>query len=798
MHCHPTGYKFGMGRLFHSLGVFVRKRFLLAIAATAILIVPAVYGASRIATASGDNTFISPGSQLYRNYQRFSRDFSGSTLVVLMEAPDSSDLFTARNMLAMNAVESHMSSVSGVQSVIGPAFFVKLAVKYYSGFSVVPPQDWMIAAILKDPATGQVRPDFASVFPDQNHALIAINIDGSASTETTANIINEANKAVSEVSFNNVQPIVTGDPTILQQVNDSLSANLRYTLLAAFLMMLAILAVVFNVRNFFAWRWLPLGIVAVALIYAFGAMGWLSIPITMVTMAAFPVLLGLGVDYGIQFFHRYDEEVRRCGDAGRALVRSMTQIGHAIAIAIIAACLGFSALFFSPVPMIRDFGYTLIFGIVMCYIVAVFLLMPILYWYDRRKGVAGRVAGQVDGRADAVPETGASDCPPEAPDTAGFIERSLRRAAPRVIRKPLIIVPIALVLCAAGLIPGRQVGTQADPLKFLSTNMPAVSNIDKLQAVTGGRNQANIFVEAGDITDPSVLKWIDDASQRIKAGEPGKVLDASSIVDVLKQGPGGKLPADSATIRNSIDQVPQEIKSNLVNSDYTAANIVLDVSDLSGDQLKELNSRLAGFVSNPPPGVSATVTGSTVIQDAIISGLTQGREKMTLIGICFVFIGLLLLFRLNVVKALLAVLPIGLIIGWSSITMSLLGIDYSPLTAMLGALIIGTGVEFTVLLMMRFYEERGNGEEPLAAMTIAMAKIGRAIIASGLTVIAGFGALLLARDFPVLQEFGEVTMLNVLFALLSTLVVLPPLIVLVDSRLSRRALEESLAADSKM
>jgi len=68
-------------------------------------------------------------------------------------------------------------------------------------------------------------------------------------------------------------------------------------------------------------------------------------------------------------------------------------------------------------------------------------------------------------------------------------------------------------------------------------------------------------------------------------------------------------------------------------------------------------------------------------------------------------------------------------------------------------------------------------------MIIAMTKIGRAIIASGMTVVAGFGSLLLAVDLPILQDFGMVTMLNVAFALISTLVVLPPLIVWVDTRL---------------
>ena len=68
----------------------------------------------------------------------------------------------------------------------------------------------------------------------------------------------------------------------------------------------------------------------------------------------------------------------------------------------------------------------------------------------------------------------------------------------------------------------------------------------------------------------------------------------------------------------------------------------------------------------------------------------------------------------------------------------------------------------------------------MAAMTTAIARIGRAIIASGLTVIGGFGSLLIAKDFLILRDFGIVTMINVLFALVSTLFVLAGLIVSID------------------
>jgi predicted RND superfamily exporter protein len=80
--------------------------------------------------------------------------------------------------------------------------------------------------------------------------------------------------------------------------------------------------------------------------------------------------------------------------------------------------------------------------------------------------------------------------------------------------------------------------------------------------------------------------------------------------------------------------------------------------------------------------------------------------------------------------------------------MYLSGIEFTLASATLGTL-MGIGVEYTILLMMRYYEEHGKGEAPTVAITTAITNIDRAIIASAPTTIVGFGALLAATDFPV-------------------------------------------------
>ena len=86
------------------------------------------------------------------------------------------------------------------------------------------------------------------------------------------------------------------------------------------------------------------------------------------------------------------------------------------------------------------------------------------------------------------------------------------------------------------------------------------------------------------------------------------------------------------------------------------------------------------------------------------------------------------------------------------------------------------GTEFNILLMSRYFEERALGLTARTAMSKASLKIGRAIAASGLTVMGGF-AVLAVSDFPLLANFGTVTAVNIGVCLLSTLVLLPPLLV---------------------
>jgi hydrophobe/amphiphile efflux-3 (HAE3) family protein len=762
-----------MQRFFKKLGVFIENRRLIIIIVGLLLIAASALGAMQLTMTFDNSTFVDSNSQVYKDYDRFTQNFSCDAIVVLVEGDDISQLLQPGNMSAMETVANQMSATPGVISVIDPTFYIKQAVAQQTGTALLPQDENMLQAIIMDPQTGQIRSEFRSVFPDDKHAMIAITIEGGLSKEQQESIVDKTDEIVATAGFVQVGSVVTGMPVIYTKILSLLTANLLYMFIAAIALMLLILVLVFSVRGFFAWRWLPLGVVLIGIIYTFGAMGFLSIPITIVSMAVFPIVIGLGVDYAIQFHNRYDEEGARGETIADAIVDSVTHIGPAIGIAIIAACLGFAALFFSPVPMIKDFGYMLIIGVIACYLVSMFILLTLLYWRDRHHATN---AASTESNKKTVK------------GQAGKVERGLQRLAPWVIRNPAIILPIALVLTAGGLVADSHIDTNTEWPEYLSPDLAIIQDYRTLEAVAGGSTSVNLFIEAKDVTEPSVLNWMVQLEQKIGSEQATKVGSVSSAADLILQATGGQIPQDSQQIKQILENIPAPIKKNLVNDDYTAANIIVNAKEAGISSANDLQNILPDYLANPPAGVDATVTGSSLIQVALLDALSSGREKMTIIGIVLVFLGLFLLFRFNIIKALLAIIPIGLIIGWSSGFMYVTGIEYTPLTATLGTLIMGIGVEFTILLMMRYYEERGKGEGPVEAMTTAMTRIGRAIIASGLTVIGGFGALLIAKDFLILRDFGIVTVVDVFFALVSALFVLPTLIVWFDQWREKRKL----------
>jgi predicted RND superfamily exporter protein len=179
--------------------------------------------------------------------------------------------------------------------------------------------------------------------------------------------------------------------------------------------------------------------------------------------------------------------------------------------------------------------------------------------------------------------------------------------------------------------------------------------------------------------------------------------------------------------------------------------------------------------NEPPVGVTVTVTGGLEMFAAVMDDISDSRTLMTVLGFAFIFGFLVLVYRKT--SAVSPVIPIAFIVGWNGAIMYFLGLDYTPLTAVLGSMTIGVASEYTILIMERCEEELARGMEFLDAIQTAVQKIGTAVTVSGMTTVFGFAALTLST-FNIISNFGIVTVISVGFSLVGAIVVMPAVLAL--------------------
>jgi hypothetical protein len=263
------------------------------------------------------------------------------------------------------------------------------------------------------------------------------------------------------------------------------------------------------------------------------------------------------------------------------------------------------------------------------------------------------------------------------------------------------------------------------------------------------------------------------------ATDINEVRAVETPADAVRRANGGTLPRTEAGVERAVRRMPRGQRLQYFN-DGAAQMTVVSERDFNTERLLafEGNVQDAIAVSRPPPGVDAELTGETILSQQLTYSQVVSRNQITGLGLAFIF-GLLLLYYRHPVKATAPLVPMLFVVGWQGLFMWALDIPVSPIGASLGALTVGIGAEYTIIVMERYYEERGLGASPLSAVDTAARRVGSAITVSGLTTVFGFSALVLS-PFPILSDFGYLTVGVIFLTLVAALVTMPPTLVVLD------------------
>jgi uncharacterized protein len=680
---------------------------------------------------------------------------------------------------------------------------VSLAVKYgQTGMPALTNRQY-VQSVICNPSLPGCTPKtrLAAIVPSASSALISVRLRPGLSDAQREQAISLFRQATEDPAFHlkrfstfgPTPPsyVVSGVPVVFEGLAQELSTQIFILLAAALAAMIITLALVFRAPL----RLLPLAIALGAAGITFGFLSLIGGSLTMASIAVLPVLIGLSVDYAIQFQARFVEAARAGSSPPRAAVEAAARGGPVIATAGLATAAGFLVLVLSPIPMVRGFALLLVLGIAIAFVLALTVGLSALSLLSTRESPRTRVPSRLAGLRERLGRT----LRPVSAFTervGAALGRAGRRALAVSIAAPGRVLVVAAVLAAAGWGVGTQISVVSDIRELVPRNLPAIQDVDELENETGISGLTYVTVTAPDLTDPKVISWMHDFEQRVleRHGYVGsspscqssdaQICPEISLPDFL-YGDSQSAPSQSR-IRTDLRLLPPYVSQAMVTTDPQTGKpgntgvITFGIKVMPFDEQKALIDDIRNQINPPggeapPPGVKADVLGLPVLAADANSSLSGSRYLVTVAGLLAVALVLIAVYR-SARRALVPLIPIVMATGWSSLILWITGVPLNPMSATLGALVIAIATEFSVLLSARYHEERAAGGSLGEALRRAFARTGAAVSASGVTAIAGF-AVLAITNIRMLRDFGLVTVFDLGVALLGVLLVLPAALV---------------------
>ncbi|MCS1410938.1 MAG: Siderophore exporter MmpL4 [Verrucomicrobia subdivision 3 bacterium] len=550
--------------------------------------------------------------------------------------------------------------------------------------------------------------------------------------------------------------------------------------------------------------------------------------LNILTIAFFPMLIGLAIDFGVHLITRYEEELRHGASEEKAIGKSLTHTGQGVFTGCLTAAGAFYAMAFTEFKGVKEMGLITGGGMLLT-LIPMMTILPILLLRGRQNVLDHQIL------------------PP--PNPRETIEQIW-------LQRPKRTVLLGLILCGLALKQIPKVHFDYNLLNMQTENLPAVQYEKKLiqeaeKSVIFALVIANSLEEAGALETairqlPSVAS-IDsmtrflntDQTQMLKIinrlkREVGNIQIAApsqtpvnldelsqtltffqsylslAAKAVEKDDPTNELipqfralkTAAGLLQRNMRELPPERAIDQLTAFEYAFFNDIrqtfsaianqdtrepLTVEDLPEDLRKRFIGRSGQHLLQVYPKENAweRTHQETFIQE--LRGLTnqhknppvvtgtpvQLLEYTTLLKQSYeeaalyalgVIAIMVLIHFRSLVTVILALLPVGIGSLWLIGVMGFIGLPFNPANIMTLPLVVGIGVTNGIHILNRYREEQNP--------SLLSKSTGKGVLVSGLTTMAGFGSLTLAHHRGI-ESLGYVMTIGVFTCMVAGLTLLP-------------------------
>jgi hypothetical protein len=514
-----------------------------------------------------------------------------------------------------------------------------------------------------------------------------------------------------------------------------------------------------------------LAAVGIAGLGCLGLMGWLGWPENEISQAIVPLLLVIGIGEGLFFLSRYRDlaDAPEGSSTTRAdlLLAAAKDVGFPCFITSTTTAAGLISFGSSELAGFVRFGITSATGILIA-LVATFTLFPVLVNLLRLD----------------LPKLEAS---------RGWV-RALEVLTAGTERHALAIVVGTVVLLAGagwGLTLLRVdvtkeslLGSQSPIVKWQHWVAEHLRKPDSLEVRL-------TLPEGTLLAEPTHLGKVDEVvtllEEEPRLGRSRSVLDGVKRMNELihDEDPAmrrlGQTQDQNEQLLLALDSYDRRLVDTWLTLDRKDLRISVEADLLSKEERGALLADLrTGLESRLPEGWSYEFTGPLPVFNAMVSALhaTEIRSFTTSAVLVWLLVALSLGSLTAAVWVMIpTVFPVAVTLG----AMGFVGIPLDTGTAMVASVVIGIAVDNSIHLVTWYRRRLGNGEDRAAAMRGAIAEVGRPVVASALSLSAGFLVMLLS-SWGAIAAFGLLSACAILVSLVTNLFLLPAILFLMTRR----------------
>ena len=511
---------------------------------------------------------------------------------------------------------------------------------------------------------------------------------------------------------------------------------------------------------------LPLTCVLTALIWTFGFMALIEIPLSMLTIIVPVFIVAVGTAYCLHIVSEYQFCSQRAQNSAAAVMETFNRMAFPSTLAVTTTIFGLGSLFLNRIAAIQEFALFACFGMLSFLIIAFTFFPAALTIFP---------------------------IPPKNKDRAHTQARVLDRFLEWIVKLnldhqkiSLPLIGLLIVFCIIGFFLIR---VETNPIGFFKEDLPVSRHFHDIYQHLSGSFPMNVTVtgpQEGFFETPEHLAMI-AKFQAYLVTLPG-VDKTVSVADYMKlvnyasnqyNPQNYAIPKEPFLVRMVLNNfrilLGEDILQRFMKNDFSQANILLFTHLTSSREFLQTRQKIFNHAkSQLSKDMIIDVTGFGVVISASSHLLTNGQVKSLALTIAIVFIIMFILFLSSKV-ALITIVPnlFPIIINFG--IMGWLGIKLSMFTSLIASIAIGLAVDDTIHYMVRYNREFKKDLDDKRALRETLHHIGRPIIFTTITICAGFAVLTLSSFKPT-AIFGFMMMITMLSALVGDLILLPSLL----------------------